>query len=142
MIDKFDGEYRFLSNFYPAPVVFEGVEYPCVENAYQAAKTTDVELRKQFEGCTPGKAKKLGRSLPIRDDWHKVRVWIMADLVTQKFTGHKDLGDMLLATENHELVEGNYWGDTFWGISNNEGLNMLGHILMGTREGIRIGKDD
>ena len=34
---------------------------------------------------------------------------------------------------NEELVEGNYWGDTFWGICNGEGTNWLGILLMAER---------
>src|SRR3954468_6821071 len=47
-IDSFQGEYRFLSNFWPAGVEFEGITYPTAEHAYQAAKTLDVALRKRI----------------------------------------------------------------------------------------------
>lgn len=35
-ITSFLGEYRFLSNFYPAPVSYLGLRYPTVEHAFQA----------------------------------------------------------------------------------------------------------
>ena len=38
MIRSFTGEYRFLSNFFPSPVEFEGLVFPTVEHAFQAAK--------------------------------------------------------------------------------------------------------
>src|ERR1039458_6868850 len=64
---QFDGEYRFLSNFYPAKVSYAGREYPAVENAYQAAKTNkEKTLRVQFENVSAGQAKHLGRKIPLR----------------------------------------------------------------------------
>ena len=48
VINDFHNEYFFLSNFYSHPVVFEGVTYPSNEHAYQAAKTLDLEKRKEF----------------------------------------------------------------------------------------------
>lgn len=39
MISEFQGQYRFLSNFWPAVVQLDGIYYPTVEHAYQAAKT-------------------------------------------------------------------------------------------------------
>ena len=62
MIDSFDGEYRYLSNFaiLSTPVVLDGEKYISTEHAYQAAKFLDPVLRKQIRDCiTPGKAKKL-----------------------------------------------------------------------------------
>ena len=56
-IKEFQGQYRFLSNFWPAPVTFEGRTYPTVENAYQAAKITDDSLRKELVNLPPGKTK-------------------------------------------------------------------------------------
>ncbi|MCK5616237.1 NADAR family protein, partial [Candidatus Pacearchaeota archaeon] len=54
----FKGEHFYLSNFYKAPTMYDGVQYPTSENAYQAAKSLDPEVRKQFVDVTPGKAKK------------------------------------------------------------------------------------
>jgi predicted NAD-dependent protein-ADP-ribosyltransferase YbiA (DUF1768 family) len=41
-----------------------------------------------------------------------------------------------------ELIEGNYWGDIFWGIDMNldEGQNILGRLIMKIRKEIRDGK--
>lgn len=41
VIDRFSGEYRFLSNFYLAEVELDGEVYPTVEHAFQAAKSPD-----------------------------------------------------------------------------------------------------
>jgi predicted NAD-dependent protein-ADP-ribosyltransferase YbiA (DUF1768 family) len=44
-ITRFAGQHRFLSNFYPAPLIWEHLRYPTVEHAYQAAKTLDATER-------------------------------------------------------------------------------------------------
>ena len=40
-IRGFFGDYRFLSNFWPCVVFFEGNQYTEVENAYKAAKVIE-----------------------------------------------------------------------------------------------------
>lgn len=40
IIDSFHGEYAFLSNYYDSPIFYDGILYPSVEHAFQAAKTT------------------------------------------------------------------------------------------------------
>jgi ribA/ribD-fused uncharacterized protein len=136
IIDKFDGtEHAFLSNFHPAPVVLDGVTYPSVEHAYQAAKTFNLDDRQRILNCPPPNiAKKIGRKVKARSDWDQVKVAIMTDLVRQKFTDHPELREQLLATGNATLVEGNWWGDRFWGMCNGEGHNYLGRILMDVRK--------
>lgn len=140
IIDSFSGEYRFLSNFYPARVALDGVDYPTVEHAYQAAKTMDKSKRSIIcHAETPGKAKRLGRSplLQFRDDWEFVKVDVMRDLVKQKFSHtdphHHDLCGELIDTNDALLIEGNKWGDTFWGVCNKVGQNWMGRLLMERR---------
>ena len=62
-----------------------------------------------------------------------MRIDIMTALVTQKFNRHIDLRKKLLATGDEELIEGNWWGDTFWGVCRGKGDNHLGKILMEVR---------
>ena len=132
-ITSFHGEHRFLSNFWPAPVVLDGVTYPTVEHAYVAAKTTDLERRAEIAQVErPGEVKRIGRKLKLRDDWEAVKLSVMADLVRQKFA-HPELRRMLLDTGDANLVEGNTWGDTFWGVCRGQGKNHLGRILMEVR---------
>jgi predicted NAD-dependent protein-ADP-ribosyltransferase YbiA (DUF1768 family) len=44
MINKFEGRYRFLSNFYPCEIEHQGIKYPSVENFYVAMKVNDQQL--------------------------------------------------------------------------------------------------
>lgn len=132
-IKGFSGPYRFLSNFYPAIVQFDGMNFPTVEHAYQAAKFEDVAIRRSVQFCTtPAKAKHFGGSGLIRSDWSKIRYGIMHDLVMQKFST-PELSKMLLSTGNKYLEETNTWGDVYWGVCNGVGENNLGKILMSVR---------
>ena len=133
MIGKFQGEYRWLSNFAKSTVRFEGVNYPTIENAYQAAKTLNKEERIPFQTCTPREAKQLGYKLTLRDDWDYVKLHIMYSLNQQKYR-IPEYRDRLLATGIQNLVEGNTWGDQFWGVCDGVGENHLGRILMRIRE--------
>lgn len=136
-ITSFQGEYRWLSNFWPAPVSLDGVVYPSVEHAYQAAKT-DPCLRAPFLTCTPGEAKRLGRFAPIRPEWERIKIQTMRDLIGQKFTAGMPLAEKLIATARRELVEGNTWGDVFWGVCRGRGDNWLGRLLMARRDHLII----
>ncbi len=138
MIARFAGEYRFLSNFYPAKVILDGVVYPTTEHAYQSAKSTDPDERITICGApTPWEAKSLGRNVKLRGLWNQLKFGIMYDLVWQKFSLHEDLKKGLLETGDQELIEGNAWGDTIWGVCNGKGDNWLGLILMDVRKRLK-----
>lgn len=136
MIDRFDGtKYRFLSNFFMAPVAYEGILYPSTEHAFQAAKSLDPKVRQRIANLpTPGQAKRAGRQVSIRPDWEQVKYDVMSEIVLEKFLTHSDLRQKLIDTGDEELVEGNTWGDQYWGVCNGVGLNNLGKILMQVRK--------
>lgn len=134
MIDLFDGEYAFLSNFYPAIVEFEGLIYFSSEAAYQAAKTIDLSKRMVFTQLDAGQSKRAGRKLELRPDWDRIKNQVMYEICYNKFVGERSLMRQLVLTHPHELVEGNTWGDRYWGVCNGQGENHLGKILMLIRE--------
>ena len=135
MISSFTGKHFFLSNFYPCSISYEGINYPSSEHAFVAAKSEDVRDREYISTIsTAGKAKQYGRRLILRDGWDNMRIEVMRDIVQIKFETHEYLHNALINTGNEELVEGNYWGDTFWGESPvGTGENNLGKILMDIR---------
>jgi ribA/ribD-fused uncharacterized protein len=139
MITEFRGEYHFLSNFHPATTMYDGVYYVTSEHAFAAAKTLNLTVREHIsEIAMPGNAKKFGRTLKLRPDWETVKIGIMKTIVRDKFIRNPDLREKLLATEDAILVEGNTWGDDFWGMIKNAdgeyvGDNYLGKILMQVR---------
>ena len=134
-IDKFEGDYAFLSNFYPVEVRYKGILFPSSENAYQAAKLGlgDLEGWKQFENISASQSKKLGKKLKIREDWESVKLGIMEEILAIKFS-KPILKQLLLGTGDAELIEGNWWHDTYWGV----GKNHLGILLMNLRNKIRL----
>lgn len=135
IIDSFIGPYEFLSNFHPVNVALDGDIYPSVEHAYQAAKTNDIHKRARIRSAgTAAMAKAVGRGLPLRKGWHEERVGVMRELLLDKFV-YPDLRERLLATGDAELIEGNWWGDEFWGVCRGKGQNQLGKLLMEIRSG-------
>lgn len=135
MIDDFSGKNHFLSNFFMAEVVYEGMTYPSSEHAYQAAKTLDNQERERISQLlTPALAKKAGKHVDLRADWEQVKIPIMTEIVRDKFVRHPELKQRLLDTGDALLVEGNWWHDTFWGVCNGRGRNYLGKILMQIRD--------
>ena len=144
-IKGFFGEYRFLSNFWPAKVSLDGEEYNSTENAYQAAKYKK-EKREFFKKCSPKEAVLFVRDHFIEEhtieEWGKAKLEIMKNLLLQKFDKNLNTENYkkLLETGDRYLEETNYWGDTFWGVYksdlNEEGVgeNNLGKLLMDIRK--------
>lgn len=137
MIDRFDAEYFFLSNFEDSLITYDGITYKNVEAAFHAQKVFDREKKKEFSNLNPSEAKRLGRRVKLRSDWESVKVDIMTDLVRIKFLQNPDLKKKLLATGDQILIEGNWWNDKFWGVCKGEGQNYLGRILMMIRKELR-----
>jgi ribA/ribD-fused uncharacterized protein len=144
VIQEFSGPFRWLSNFWllDQPVHDDlGLAWPTVEHAYQASKTELIETRRLLgrqAGINAGTAKRLGRSLALRPDWDAMKSPVMLALLLQKFQ-QPDLKAKLLATGETRLVEGNRWGDRFWGVDlrTGEGRNELGRLLMLVRDELR-----
>ena len=136
-IDRFSGEHSFLSNFHRAPFDWRGREWPHAESAFQAAKTRDEAERERIRAArSPAEAKRLGRRVELRPDWERVKDGVMRSILAAKFAV-PELRDALLATGDAELVEGNTWGDVYWGRVDGRGRNQLGRTLMRIRDDIR-----
>ena len=149
-ITRFRGEFRWLSNFYPATIEVEvngsRVVAKSVEHAYQASKTGVVAREKQIlRADTASEAARLGRDkrkTVLHHDWYDIKGDVMRPLVFAKFEQHPELMAKLLATGDRYLMEGNYWHDNYFGVccckrchdSGEQGSNLLGRILMEIRE--------
>lgn len=146
-IKGFFGEYRFLSNFWPAKVFLDGEEYSCTENAYQAAKYKK-EDREYFKTCSPKESIVFVRENPptgySEEGWANVKLEVMQGFLIQKFDQqlNPDNYERLLETGEKYLEETNYWEDTFWGVHKTDvkedgiGENNLGKLLMEIRENL------
>lgn len=141
-ITNFSGLYAFLSNFYPANVRYQGINYPSTEHAYQAAKTLDVVERFKISKLhKPSRAKMVGQTVKCRADWEAIKVEVMREILFIKFED-VDFNQALLQTGDVLLVEGNTWGDTFWGVCDGVGWNHLGMLLMEVRKAYRYFESD
>ena len=132
-VNSFQGPHRFLSNFYPSRIVspYTGIVYPTAEHAFQAAKTLDLKKRRYCARLrAPGDAKRYGGLVALRPDWPEVRIPVMRTIVRAKFNQNLDLADLLMELHGYYLIEGNSWGDTFWGMCGGVGENNLGLLLM------------
>lgn len=132
VIDRFREDYYFLSNFYPAKIVFEGHIFGSAEAAFQAMKCPSRVT--EFVNLDASQAKRLGRQVSLRADWDEVKDDIMYRICKGKFLQDMRLAGKLLATGDAELIEGNTWGDIYWGVCDGKGENHLGKILMKIRD--------
>lgn len=114
-IDSFSGKYRFLSNFCPVNIEYQGIEYASVEHAFQAAKSIDRNERLKIAAAkSPAYAKRLGRKLKLRDDWESIKFNVMTVLLSEKFSVIP-LMESLEETGRKYLIEGNSWQDVTYG---------------------------
>lgn len=116
-----------------------GYEWRTAEHAYQAMKYQNEDFwgEMAYGDLTPGQAKKLGSKVPLPDWWADNKLLIMRNIVTKKFNQNGNLMDKLAQTKGSLIVEGNSWGDTFWGqCPVGKGRNELGKILMSIRDDI------
>ncbi len=137
IIEEFQGEYRWLSNFW----IHDTVKGLSVEHHYQAAKTTNYQdwlLIMSAE--TPALAKKYGKPIEhggyitVREDWNNIKLILMEQFTREKYSINHELQQKLLDTRGSLIIEGNRWNDNFWGVCNGVGENNLGKIIMKVRD--------
>ncbi len=153
IIFMFRDNERWLSNFWPCKVALPAenimigskeielpaMEFNSTELAYVARKTLDLNIRKKIQNMSSGDAKEFSQQedFPMRDNYessHKLA--IMNELVRQKYSDRNpELKEKLIATGNTTIIEGNTWGDTFFGLCLETGVgeNWLGRITMQVR---------
>lgn len=136
--------YGAFSNLYRRAIIFEGVEYPTSEHAYQAGKARKDSVRDWLMAApTPSLLAMAAHGLYIWDvapNWSKTKFDRMKRVLNAKFTQHEDLKELLLSTGNARLVEKatvNNSVNRLWGEVNGVGKNMLGQLLMELREELR-----
>lgn len=142
MIDRFEGDYAFLSNFWKEPVTLKGKTFPTAEHAFVACKAVGPRWVEMVLACaTPAEAKHLGRKVELRPGWEEIKLRVMQAVIQAKFAPTTTLSHRLMLTGSQQLIEGNTWGDKFWGCVLEPGpkdgtwvgRNELGRILMEQR---------
>jgi predicted NAD-dependent protein-ADP-ribosyltransferase YbiA (DUF1768 family) len=89
----------------------DGRNYPTVEHAFQASKTSNPEEQEEIRlAVTPTIAKRLGRKVRLRPNWEVEKLDVMEALLKIKFRDPQ-LAGKLKDTGTAFLVEGNYWGE-------------------------------
>jgi len=152
VIPEFKGEDYFMSNFYAHEQHFRTADkplcMPTAEHVFQAAKYRALDadedakvayVVKVAAAKTPTEARKLGKSVKGLDiqAWDDMKIEVMREILLSKFSD-PDLEARLLGTGDAMLVEGNTWGDTFWGRCDKKGYNILGVLLMELRGYFRL----
>lgn len=153
VIPEFKGDYYFLSNFHYHDQHFTTADKPLVmktaEHVFQAAKYKAMPSLSEDEKVsyvvkvssakTPTEARNLGKKAKGLDveAWDAMKIDVMREILLSKFAD-ADLEARLMATGDAMLVEGNTWGDTFWGRCDKKGYNILGVLLMEIRGYYRL----
>ncbi len=132
--------YGFFSNFAPYPIHLKDRIWPTSEHYFQAQKFVNTPHEEEIrQAKTAREAAEMGRDRrrPLRRDWEIIKDDVMREALYAKFTQHPDLTEKILSTGDLKLIEqtknDRYWGDG----GDGTGLNMLGQLLMETRERIR-----
>ena len=149
-----NSRYGCLSNFASCRIEYDCLVYHSSEAAWQAQKTLDLEQRKAFTKLSQSDAKKAGRGklklfdengkslgyVQLRPDWEDIKYQLMVDVCYAKYSQNPEFKDVLLSTEDEELIENTTgWHDNTWGSCecprciNKEGKNLLGKALMQVR---------
>jgi hypothetical protein len=117
------------------------VDFNTTEAFYMAMKTNDPHLRLEIANTKNGaEAKKIGRTLELREDWEHIKFNVMLYALRYKFSEYNPtLRQKLLATKDSYLQEANWWNDKIWGVcmKTGEGENHLGRLLMKVRSELR-----
>src|SRR6185436_1622995 len=113
-INEFQGEYRFLSNFWPCYLMYQNIVYPTAEHAYQAAKVKSPDVKTRIKNChTPAEAKDYFEVHNIEpdNDWTiEKKLIVMEQILMIKFGGKEPLlTRAILDTGDAALIEGNNW---------------------------------
>ena len=126
-----------MSNFFKTQIIYDSRVYETSEHLYQSLKHVGTDHEKAVATAnTAWAAMGLGRSSPstMRPDWEQVKDDVMRVVVCLKYAQNHELARQLVDTGDAVLIEhgfhDKYWADG----GDGSGRNMLGLILMETRE--------
>ena len=137
----FKGHESPLSNFYPvAGLVMDNIRFATSEAAYVYFKARHHNYARKAEAVKRSKtgihAKRIGDGIVTDSSWQQKKIDVMDNIIRAKLEVCPEARKLLIESRDKELVE-----DTphaFWGRgTDNNGLNMLGHLWMLQRS--RIG---
>lgn len=121
-IEKFVGEYAFLSNTHKSTFFYDGVKYTSVSQAYYVLRAMHDDDKKRIMSFSDASEMvRFGKTVDPREGWQIVNKDIMKLLLKEKFSS-PFLADKLVKTGN--AVLGN-------------GRNFLGELLMEIRDQLK-----
>lgn len=132
--------YDVFNNFSAHAVEIDGLVYPTSEHAYQAAKCTDVQGKKEIQiAKSPLQTKELSSkkyAAAKRPDWDRVKLEVMESILRAKLAQHQEVRDALIRSAQEEIAEDSPV-DSFWGRGKDgNGQNNLGKLWMKIRADI------
>ena len=132
-------QYGEFSNFAPYGFYIDNKYWKTAEHYFQAKKFLVPELQENIRNIvSPMKAALEGRNRnnPLRADLELVKDDIMRLAVLEKFKQNPEIAKLLIST-GEKLIFEHTSNDFYWGDGLGRGKNMLGIILMETREIIK-----
>lgn len=139
MIHTLEGK---LDIFFPFEVNFGGVTFPSVGHAFESARSLEESWVRTC--INPNSTKEIlyrrHEELEIVPNWNQIKLKLMFDLITQKYSDKK-LKAELLDTKGQNIEAGGedaseFWGKN-WAVEPNTGENWLGRIIMEVRSNLR-----
>lgn len=142
----FRGDRSIFSNFFPAPMIVDDVEYSSVEQYFQYEKATQCgdenQARKIMNKSNPWYIKFAGKKVEETAEWKKNRLYTLHKGIFAKFDQNAPLKQALLNTAGLELYEATT--DLFyacgidldspkWLTGDWPGQNVTGKVLMKVR---------
>lgn len=141
---KEHGPLGYLASYSNHGFYIDGIFYKTVEHYYQSQKFLDLEIRtKIINASTPKEASNMGRdkTLPLRQDWEKLKNAFMYVGVYEKFKQNKDIQKLLLETNDSDIVE-ETTKENYWGCGPlKDGKNIFGQILCKVRNELKLEED-
>jgi hypothetical protein len=140
-----ENPYGCFSNFSRHGFELDGVYWQTSEHYFQAQKFVGTPYADEIRlAKTPNQAANMGRSRahPLREDWEAVKDEVMRQALLRKFETHAAIRQILLDTQDQNLVE-NAPSDYYWGCGKDgSGQNRLGNLLMEIRSTLRQREGD
>ena len=129
-------EFYVFSNFSSFAIEWRGKLYPTSEQAYQAEKFEDEDLKEKIRNARSAyDAFKLAEANKdkYRKNWDTIKLGVMKEILRAKIEQHPYVKKKLIESGDKELIEDS-WRDSYWGWgSDKKGENHLGKLWMEVR---------
>ena len=133
-------EYAELSNFTETKLHKDNFTFGSVEAMFQSYKPKDTSMRQMFQFVTASNAKRMGKSVELREDWEYVKYECMLTSLQTRYEQDEEFRNLLISTNDRYICEDTTsWHDNTWGCcscnrcTSKVSCNLLGIALMEIR---------